>query len=446
MKTFTQWIMEGRSFEYSGSKYSSGFGKYTKDGQPISKEEYQKASDAYKNGGKKSSTPKKKEDKKTITKKSKEETPKKKNTKPSTPFEKMHTHCKTIELLRNTAYKPVKSLKECEEQISKFTGKKVYLAGVTTKEVYNGIGESIHKVFSKYPYLGDSKSILYFATQSGMNKSVEADVEEYLNSDDFKKSLQKDLDWVKTKYNFAKIGENAGKQIYSTGMTIAECRKFREKFKIEWDTPIDERISKLLTDKYIEVRTKKKKKEYRESLIPSEFKAKNAYAFYINSPNEWSSWKKWAGIYFSPTNMKKSAQFYDLQVQHGFNPKGTTHSAIVTHEMGHALDNMLKLHEDEEIRNLYRTTQDIDKEVSKYARTSVKEFIAECFAEYMHSPEPRPLCVKVGKIIDKKYELYAMAMEVIGDAVEKGEIDSNQVNAYRDMVIANAKNKLGEKK
>ena len=48
MKTFSQWIMEGRSFEYQGSKYSSGFGRYTKDGESISREEYMKASDAYK--------------------------------------------------------------------------------------------------------------------------------------------------------------------------------------------------------------------------------------------------------------------------------------------------------------------------------------------------------------------------------------------------------------
>ena len=50
MLSFREFIMEGRSFEYQGSKYSSGFGRYTKDGSSISKEEYQRASDAYKNG------------------------------------------------------------------------------------------------------------------------------------------------------------------------------------------------------------------------------------------------------------------------------------------------------------------------------------------------------------------------------------------------------------
>ena len=50
MLTFTQFLNEGRGFELGGSKYSSGFGRYTKDGKSISKEEYLKASSEYKNG------------------------------------------------------------------------------------------------------------------------------------------------------------------------------------------------------------------------------------------------------------------------------------------------------------------------------------------------------------------------------------------------------------
>lgn len=50
MITFTEFISEGRSFELGGKKYSSGFGRYTCDGESISKEEYMKASTAYKNG------------------------------------------------------------------------------------------------------------------------------------------------------------------------------------------------------------------------------------------------------------------------------------------------------------------------------------------------------------------------------------------------------------
>lgn len=49
MITFRQWIHEGKSFEYNGHKYSSGFGRYTKDKESITKDEYMIASAAYKN-------------------------------------------------------------------------------------------------------------------------------------------------------------------------------------------------------------------------------------------------------------------------------------------------------------------------------------------------------------------------------------------------------------
>lgn len=48
MLKFTEFLNEGRGFEWNGSKYSSGFGRYTKDGKSISKEEYMKASAEYK--------------------------------------------------------------------------------------------------------------------------------------------------------------------------------------------------------------------------------------------------------------------------------------------------------------------------------------------------------------------------------------------------------------
>lgn len=44
MKIFTQ-LLEGRSFVYREHKYSSEFGRYTKDGVSITKEEYQKISE-----------------------------------------------------------------------------------------------------------------------------------------------------------------------------------------------------------------------------------------------------------------------------------------------------------------------------------------------------------------------------------------------------------------
>lgn len=438
MKSFAQWIMEGRSFEYGGSKYSSGFGKYTKDGQAISKEEYMKASNAYKGKAEpKKDYPKKKTNTSKIKKKEGEKTSSKKKKEPDfakSHFAKLHTNCKTYQLLKDTVYKPVKSLAECEKQISSFTGKKVYLSGITTKDVYNGIGESVHKVFSKYPYLGEFNGLKYIATQSGMNKSVENDVDEYMKSPEAKTRIQKDLDWLEKKYNFCKIGENLYKQTCYTGMTMAEAKKFREQHGIKWEDTIDEKFAKILKDKFLEMREKKVRKDYKESLVPNEFRAKNAYAFYLNSENTWSSWKKWAGIYFCPSNMKKSQEYYNKQVELGYSPKGTDYKAIVTHEIGHAMDHMLRLKDDEEILNLFKT-KDIENEVSKYARTHVKEFIAEAFAEYIHSDNPRSIAKEVGKIIDKKYENYAMAMDVIGDLVGSGEINPKDVDRYMSQVM-----------
>lgn len=48
MKSFIEFINEGKSFELEGKTYSSGFGRYTCNGESISKEEYMKASEAYK--------------------------------------------------------------------------------------------------------------------------------------------------------------------------------------------------------------------------------------------------------------------------------------------------------------------------------------------------------------------------------------------------------------
>lgn len=59
MLSFSQFLNEGRGFELGGSKYSSGFGRYTKDGKSISKEEYMKASAEYKGDKPSASSPKK---------------------------------------------------------------------------------------------------------------------------------------------------------------------------------------------------------------------------------------------------------------------------------------------------------------------------------------------------------------------------------------------------
>lgn len=411
MRTFIQWIMEGRSFEYGGSKYSSGFGRYTKDGVSISKEDYQKASDAYKKEQPiiKAVKTKKKTTKKRVAKK--EETPakttkKKIAKKPKTEFDRIHAGSKTYQMLQDNPFTPSKTLKECEKKIESYGMVKCHLSGITDKEVFNGIAESVHKVFSRYPFIADSRDLQYIATQAGMNKTVEKDVEEYMNSPELKASIQKDFEYIQETRKFAKIGTPAYKSIYAIPMTMAESKKFRAKHNITYETIIDENVSNIIKEAYFDYAKKKKKKQYKEDVMPNMGSTKKAYAFYLNTDYEQSSWKKFAGVYMSPTNMKRSTETYEIGVASNFHPAGTHHDSIITHEIGHTIDFVLNLRNDDEIYKLYKSG-DPAETVSRYARTNIKEFIAESFAEYMHSPEPREMAKKVGAIIDKRYQEYA---------------------------------------
>lgn len=411
MRTFTQWIMEGRSFEYGGSKYSSGFGRYTKDGASISKEEYQKASEAYKTGTK-PSVPKKKtvinkKEIKTTPKKKKEISSKVKMSPEDEAFDKLHAKSKTYQMIKNNPFTPSKTLKECEMKIESYGDVTCHISGITDKDVFNGIAKSVHKVFSKYPFIADTKEIMYIATQAGMNKSVEKDVEEYVQSEELRKSIEKDFNYIQEKYGFAVVGKPAYKSIYALPITHNESKKFRAKHNITFETIIDENLSLALKEAYFDYMKKAKKKRYKEDLMPSiGSKKKNVYAFYMNTSYEQSFWKKFAGVYMSPTNMKDSKNTYKMSVMSNFHPKGTDYDSIITHELGHTIDYVLKVGEDKEIIDLYKNNSP-EETVSRYAREDIKEFIAEAFAEYMHSEEPREMAMKVGKIIDRKYKEYA---------------------------------------
>ena len=44
---------------------------------------------------------------------------------------------------------------------------------------------------------------------------------------------------------------------------------------------------------------------------------------------------------------------------------------------------------------------DIEKSVSGYATQNHFEWFAECFAEYMESPNPRPVAQKFGEMLEE---------------------------------------------
>lgn len=152
-------------------------------------------------------------------------------------------------------------------------------------------------------------------------------------------------------------------------------------------------------------------------------------------------------------NFEKLSKEYDYAVRLKEHPKGTTANSIFTHEIGHQIDGLLTNHkiyggdpglgvrtskqvQDEVLSRLGLDLKEIRKEyynkgyrgdklnhavayerrefitehISEYAAgadtavDSYKEFFAECYSEYMESPEPREAALIFGEILEELME------------------------------------------
>ena len=68
----------------------------------------------------------------------------------------------------------------------------------------------------------------------------------------------------------------------------------------------------------------------------------------------------------------------------------------IAHEVGHAIDYVLNLSSSEIINKLYLNNMYC---VSTYASCDIREFIAECYAEYATADKPRDVAIEVVKAI-----------------------------------------------
>ena len=120
--------------------------------------------------------------------------------------------------------------------------------------------------------------------------------------------------------------------------------------------------------------------------------------------------KGFQGISLNENNSKNYQEFIKMverNIESGHWVKGKADvSTIVSHEIGHEIDRLLEIRKNSEIQRLYMLTPNIDKELSKYGNTSVVEMIAECWAEYSTSPNPRPFALRVGRLIEEEYRLW----------------------------------------
>lgn len=81
--------------------------------------------------------------------------------------------------------------------------------------------------------------------------------------------------------------------------------------------------------------------------------------------------------------------------------------AVIDHEIGHQIDNLLGLGVRSEFLEIYSPAivqgkQYIKDNLSEYGAKNKAEFIAEAWSEYLNNPEPRPIAKAVGELIIKK--------------------------------------------
>lgn len=119
------------------------------------------------------------------------------------------------------------------------------------------------------------------------------------------------------------------------------------------------------------------------------------------------------------SNHAKLIESYERDLKAGFHTANTTYRSIVTHEVGHAIDDYLTntLHaagmsgwkpkwvsatlRPKVMRACGLKISDIEKNVSGYATQNHLEWFAECFAEYVESPNPRPVAQKFGEMLEE---------------------------------------------
>jgi len=90
-----------------------------------------------------------------------------------------------------------------------------------------------------------------------------------------------------------------------------------------------------------------------------------------------------------------------------FHPVGCdTIKSMIDHEFGHALDDLYKFRDMDEIATAYKDLCSMGNDKAKellslYAMSNRKEFIAEAWSEYLNNPKPRSMAKKIGGIIER---------------------------------------------
>lgn len=110
---------------------------------------------------------------------------------------------------------------------------------------------------------------------------------------------------------------------------------------------------------------------------------------------------------FSTSRFLQIKKNLKQSVKSKFSPEGCDSvTSVIYHELGHMLDYLCDVSADKEIIEQYEksTKHDISKALSVYAASSIREYIAEGFAEYMSNSSPRETARFIANAITRCYQ------------------------------------------
>jgi transcription termination factor NusB len=204
------------------------------------------------------------------------------------------------------------------------------------------------------------------------------------------------------KDNFPEIFSN----MQATGTSTDAFRNAKKKIIAKWRED-----NKNLIEKFGEDWAKRRSTKYANTIIPRT--PSNCWALSIES-NDTVDKYDLAGVYINKNNFRKYSyekimEYKEEEVRTNMHPAGTgTFRSDLDHEIGHQLDYFVGVSDDTEfINSLFEGVDNqysyVRENLSSYGASRNTEMVAEAWSEYMNNPNPRPLAIKIGDYIVRKY-------------------------------------------
>ena len=293
------------------------------------------------------------------------------------------------------------------------------------RENAKGAAAAVEKIASDYPEIFQKKNVLkIFGTGKDLKKIRKKQ----------QQLLDEELDRIVQEKNLLAAKESEFDEIFSEWIDVyrgvdvtnrRSAKRWAEGFFL--DVKKEKEINQLLKAEQIPVaqlvaackkakirnmargeaadELKKEKPELFETNIPI-FKGmeqrSGTYAMYVTR----------FGIVATQMFESNMTDRYSKDVSTSFHPVGTggeakhlAAQAIIMHEFGHAMDQLLELSINRAILDIWHQygKQGIAEGLSRYATDSIDEMIAEAFCEYKISAAPRALARQIGNLIDQEY-------------------------------------------